>query len=190
MGKRATTKKPEPEVTGGKNSYIRCPYPDCVFFCRQYNLYNGHLQEIHQCANCGLYCPKLSAHECKKSQTGGSNQDAVDTSVFSELSRAHRGAVRSYIHNFDKTLVEVPQAFSSLMEPSVRLVSQLLKIFGNLKLILKLTVLFSRRVFNSDGSVDEIEQVAYLTNTVPVSIYAESEIENAIAFLFHFLHKY
>ena len=183
MVREESTKCPKAKVSGKKGFYIRCPYPDCPFFCRQYHLYHAHLQENHQCQHCGLYCERLRSHVCKKAQTGGSRPDnvVVDTSVFSEHMRAHRGAVRSYIHYYEPTLTDIPEAFVNVNEASVRLISQLLQIFGNLKLIIKVVIVFARRVFDSDGSVDEIEQIAYFTNTTPISIYSVDDIEAAVA---------
>ena len=182
MVRSESTKSPKAKVTGKSGFYIRCPYDGCPFFCRQYHLYYCHLEENHQCQQCGLYCEKLKFHCCKKEQTGGSKTDAVviDTSVFSEHMRAHKGAIRSYIHYFEPELTEVAEAFHNVNDASVRLISQLLEIFGNLKLIVKLVITFDRKTFEKDGSVGEVEQVAYFSNSRPISIYRLDEIQGAV----------
>ena len=114
-------------------------------------------------------------------QQGGANNEAdIDTSVFQEHARAHRGAMRSYIHTIETNETNILQVFENLTTAVHRLLSSILRRMGNFKLVIKVELTMAKHVFDKDGIEQEIIQTVFFTNTIPKQVLDESGIRPAI----------
>ena len=154
----------------------------CPFFTRLYRLYNSHVEEIHLCQNCNTFCADRMNHQCQQGgQVGGAPAEhPIDTSTFKEHQRAHRGSLRSYIHELQETDNDLTMVLNSLQPAMVRLLTELLHNYGNLKVIIKVSCIMAKQVFDSQGEEDMIEQIAYFANSIPKSLFNSSEISDIL----------
>ncbi|CAG7818045.1 unnamed protein product, partial [Allacma fusca] len=67
--------------------------------------------------------------------------ERLDLSIFREFSRSHHGSIISYVHRFTaEDIVLIDDVFSTLFEPLKKLLEQLIRIRGSLRISLKLGV--------------------------------------------------
>ena len=152
----------------------------CPFLTRMYRLYNSHVEEIHLCQACESYCTNRQSHQCQGQTGGAESAQLIDTSIFREYQRAHRGALRSYIHELQSSENDVSTVFTNLNPAMVTLLTELLQHFGNLKVIIKIVCIMARQVFDSQGEEDLVEQIAYFSNSVPKALYSSNEIPDVL----------
>jgi len=148
----------------------------CRFHCRTYRLYNAHVQDIHHCHQCLLYCKDRQQHHCPNpDQSGGRVEAPIDLSVFKEHSRAHLGTMRSYIHYLEDQQTDIIKVFSNLNDSITKLLSQLLKIYVSLRLSVQVVIVMQRDNLE-DGRIDHVERLAYFKTTKRRDLYGEGEI--------------
>jgi len=150
----------------------------CRFHCRTYRLYNAHVQDIHHCHDCALYCKDKQQHACKSPNQHGGHVDAsssIDLSVFKEHSRAHLGTMRTFIHYIEERQTDIIKVFTLLRDPIIKLLSELLKVYVSLRLSIQIVVLMQRDELN-DSNIEHVERWAYFKTTRLRDLYSDGEI--------------
>ena len=80
------------------------------------------MDQIHFCEQCAVYFAQRKAHVCTNQVGGAPSGPDIDTSVFQEFQRAHRGTMRSYIHYPEDDETDLLKKFTELNEPMVKLI--------------------------------------------------------------------
>ena len=137
---------------------LACSMSDCIFFCRTHVSYDAHIENIHMCEDCSLYCSDLERHLCKKPNQRGGHIDRgqtsrIDTSVFKELTRSHMGAMVTYQYLPDKIFQDIETIFTFVEEPLEKLLEKCLEVYTSLTCRIRLSMVLE------NDQYDKIEPV-------------------------------
>jgi len=137
---------------------------ECPFYTTKHVLHRQHVETVHQCEQCAVYCVVLKNHNCAQQNQQGGHIDAhvnVDLSVFKELTRSHRGAVVVYIYEVeDQHQKDIQMVFNEVDEALQRLLSQVLESRSGAVVKLKITALMKNDSLEEESG-DEVTELAY-----------------------------
>jgi len=153
MNYQETQNFPNAIKCGEKCLILRCPIDGCPYHCRTYKLFSAHVEEVHFCSDCGLYCTNNSLHQCKTKNLRGGHVDSkakFNPGKFKEYSRAHLGTIRSFLYKVEKDEKDIGLVFTNIETEIQSLLSQLLEVHTSLFVDFKVAVLMQRDVIEGD----------------------------------------
>jgi len=153
----------------------------CPFYSRAHTLHRQHVELVHQCEHCALYCVNLRHHSCPLPNQFGGHVDAqvnMDLSVFKELTRSHRGAMVVYVHEVNEEQRDVQLLFTKIEDTLHRLLSQVLESRPGVVLKIKITVLMENDTIERQNG-EAVTNVTYFYSELH-SISSESVIEDTV----------
>jgi len=162
----------------------------CPFYCRAHVSYDAHIENIHFCEHCALYCTNKQLHRCQRpSQRGGHvdhGKPKVDQTIFKELTRSHLGAMITYQYLPEEIFQDVSSIYTFL-EPAIKkLLSQLLQIYTGMTVRVRIPIVLENSERNLIETCYFYSNDHDLFNTSSINDILYQTAANIIAKLNHF----